>query len=98
TAYTSVSGTWVIAKPDANVAGIDATWVGLGGANTTDLIQAGTEETANGDGTVSYDAWTETLPQSTRTITLPVSGGDTISVSITEQSDRKSTRLNSRHT
>ena len=84
--YTSVSGTWVIAKPDANVAGIDATWVGIGGANTTDLIQAGTEATVNGDGTVSYDAWTETLPQSTRTITLPVNPGDTVNVSITEQS------------
>lgn len=85
TSYTSVSGTWVIPKPDANVAGIDATWVGIGGANTTDLIQAGTEATVNGDGTVSYDAWTETLPQSTRTITLPVNAGDTVSVSITEQ-------------
>jgi hypothetical protein len=86
TSYTSVSGTWVIAKPDANVAGIDATWVGIGGANTTDLIQAGTEATVNGDGTVSYDAWTETLPQSTRTITLPVNAGDTVSVTISEQS------------
>ena len=40
----------------------------------------------NGDATISYDAWTETLPQSTRTIALAVSGGDTVSVSITEQS------------
>jgi len=86
TSYTSVSGTWIIPTPDANVAGIDATWVGIGGANTTDLIQAGTEATVNGDGTVSYDAWTETLPQSTRTITLAVNAGDTVSVSITEQS------------
>jgi hypothetical protein len=84
--YTSVSGTWVIAKPEPNVPGIDATWVGIGGANTTDLIQAGTEATVNGDGTVTYDAWTETLPQSTRTISLAVSGGDTVSVTITEQS------------
>jgi hypothetical protein len=84
--YTSVSGTWVIAKPDPNVVGIDATWVGIGGANTTDLIQAGTEATVNGDGTVTYDAWTETLPQSTRTISLAVNAGDTVSVTITEQS------------
>jgi hypothetical protein len=84
--YTSVSGTWVIAKPDASVPGIDATWVGIGGANTTDLIQAGTEATVNGDGTVTYDAWTETLPQSVRTISLAVSAGDTVSVTITEQS------------
>jgi hypothetical protein len=86
TSYTSVSGTWVVPKPDANVPGIDATWVGIGGANTTDLIQAGTEATVNPDGTVTYDAWTETLPQATRTISLSVSAGDTVSVSITEQS------------
>jgi hypothetical protein len=85
TTYTSVSGTWVIPKPDPSVAGIDATWVGIGGANTTDLIQAGTEATVNGDGTVTYDAWTETLPQSTKSISLAVSAGDTVSVSITEQ-------------
>jgi hypothetical protein len=84
--FTSVSGTWVVAKPDPKVVGIDATWVGIGGANTTDLIQAGTEATVNGDGTVSYDAWTEVLPQSTRTIALSVNGGDTVSVALTEQS------------
>jgi hypothetical protein len=84
--YTSVSATWVIAKPDASVPGIDATWVGIGGANTTDLIQAGTEATVNGDGTVTYDAWTETLPQSVRTVSLAVSAGDTVSVTISEQS------------
>jgi hypothetical protein len=84
--FTSVSGTWVVAKPDANVPGIDATWVGIGGANTTDLIQAGTEATVNGDGTVTYDAWTETLPQAVRTVSLTVTAGDTVSVSITEQS------------
>jgi len=83
---TSVTGTWVVAKPDPNVAGIDATWVGIGGANTTDLIQAGTEATVDQDGTISYDAWTEVLPQSTRTIALSVKGGDTVSVAITEQS------------
>jgi hypothetical protein len=86
TSYTAVSGTWVVAKPDSNVVGIDATWVGIGGANTTDLIQAGTEATVNPDGTVTYDAWTETLPQSTRTISLAVNAGDTVTVSITEQS------------
>jgi hypothetical protein len=86
TSYTSVSGTWVVPSPDAKVAGIDATWVGIGGANTTDLIQAGTEATVNADGTVTYDAWTETLPQATRSISLGVSAGDTVSVTITEQS------------
>lgn len=84
--YTSVTGTWTIARPDPKTPGIDATWVGIGGADTTDLIQAGTEATVNGDGTVSYDAWTETLPQSTRTVGLTVDPGDTVTVTITEQS------------
>jgi len=82
---TAVSGTWVVPQPDARTAGVDATWVGIGGANSTDLIQAGTEATVSPDGTIEYDAWTETLPQSTRTISLAVNGGDTVSVSITEQ-------------
>ncbi len=84
--YTSVTGTWVIAKPDPKIPGIDATWVGIGGANTTDLIQAGTEASVNPDGTVTYDAWTETLPQSTRTVSLSVNAGDTITVTISEKS------------
>ena len=84
--FTSVSGTWIVPQPDPKVAGVDATWVGIGGANSTDLIQAGTEATVNPDGSIEYDAWTETLPQSTRTISLTVNGGDTVSVSITEQS------------
>ena len=84
--FTSVSGTWIVPQPDPNVAGVDATWVGIGGANSTDLIQAGIEATVNPDGSIEYDAWTETLPQSTRTISLTVNGGDTVSVSIAEQS------------
>ena len=84
--YTSVTGTWVIARPDPKTPGIDATWVGIGGANTTDLVQAGTEATVGPDGTVTYDAWTETLPQATRTITLSVTAGDTVTVTLTEQS------------
>ena len=86
TSYTAVGGTWVVPKPDPTVPGNDATWVGIGGASSTDLIQAGTEATVNGDGTVSYDAWTETLPQSTRTISLAVKAGDTVSVALTERS------------
>jgi len=83
--YASVTGTWIVAKPDPKTPGIDATWVGIGGANTTDLVQAGTEATVNPDGTVQYDAWTETLPQATRTVALGVSAGDAVSVTLTEQ-------------
>ena len=84
--YSSVTGTWIVPTPDPTIAGIDATWVGIGGATTTDLIQAGTEATVHADGTVTYDAWTETLPQSTRTVSLTVSAGDTVTVTLTERS------------
>jgi hypothetical protein len=51
----------------------------------TDLIQAGTQATVSG-GSVSYDAWIEMLPQSSRTISLSVAAGDSVTVTITEQS------------
>lgn len=80
--YTSVSGTWVMPQPSRTTAGIDATWVGIGGVSGHDLIQAGTEAAVDPSGTIAYDAWIEMLPASTRT----VAGGDAVSVTITEQS------------
>src|SRR6185503_10225868 len=46
--YTSVTGTWTVPTVSATTAGADATWVGIGGINSTDLIQAGTEATVSG--------------------------------------------------
>lgn len=84
--YTAVSATWTVPTPDPTVTGTDATWVGIGGVGSTDLIQAGTGATVAADGTVTYEAWTETLPQSTRTVGLAIHGGDTVSVRIAEES------------
>ncbi len=83
--YTSVTGTWVVPQVGATTTGADATWVGIGGLSGTDLIQAGTQAAVSG-GSVSYDAWIEMLPQSSRTISLSVTAGDSVTVSITEQS------------
>src|SRR4029079_12068325 len=83
--YTSVTGTWIVPQVGATTTGADATWVGIGGVSGTDLIQAGTQATVSG-GSVSYDAWIEMLPQSSRTISLDVAPGDSVTVSITEQS------------
>ena len=83
--YTSVTGTWIVPQVGATTTGADATWVGIGGLSGTDLIQAGTQATVSG-GSVSYDAWIEMLPQSSRTISLDVAPGDSVTVSITEQS------------
>jgi len=84
--YTGVSGTWTIPviTPSTTLTS-NATWVGIGGRTTSDLIQAGVYEIANSDG-VSYQAWYELLPDDSTPITLTVSPGDSLSVAILETS------------
>ena len=42
--FTSVTGTWTVPQSNGSANfGSDATWVGIGGVNTRDLIQAGTQ-------------------------------------------------------
>jgi hypothetical protein len=65
--------------------GADAAWVGIGGLRTSDLIQAGTEQTVSGTGTVSYQAWIETLPDPSHPVPLTVLPGDTVNVSVDQQ-------------
>jgi len=60
------------------------TWVGIGGATTTDLVQAGTQSTVQ-NGLVQYSAWIETLPQASQNVPLTISAGDTVTVSLTQQ-------------
>jgi len=83
--YTSITGTWIVPQVGATTTGADATWVGIGGVSGTDLIQAGTQATVVG-GSVSYEAWIEMLPGSSRTVSLAVAPGDSVTVTITEQS------------
>lgn len=85
--YTAVSGTWMVPQPNTpgGFSG-DATWVGIGGVASHDLIQAGTEIASNGNGSAQYNAWIETLPQSSHSVPLTVSPGDSVSVSIAMQS------------
>lgn len=85
--FTSVSGTWTLPSiPAATSVAADATWVGIGGTTNQDLIQGGTQAITNSSGTVSYEAWYEILPQATQPIPIPISAGDSVSVSITETS------------
>ncbi|MDQ6880336.1 MAG: G1 family endopeptidase [Candidatus Dormibacteraeota bacterium] len=61
--YKRVTSTWVV--PTVRVSKNDryaATWVGIGGVTSGDLIQAGTAE-ASVNGRARYFAWTEVLPQ-----------------------------------
>ena len=66
-------------------AGLDATWVGVGGVQSRDLIQAGTQEQTSGTGQTQYSAWVETLPQASQSMPLLVHAGDSLTVSLTEQ-------------
>jgi hypothetical protein len=83
--FTSVTGTWTVPTVSASITGADATWVGIGGIHSSDLIQAGTQATVSG-GEVAYDAWIEMLPASSKTVSLTVSPGDSVTVSITQKS------------
>ncbi len=85
--FTGVSGTWTVPNvASASSTMADATWVGIGGVTSHSLIQAGTQAVTNRDGSVSYAAWYELLPQDMQTISLPVHAGDSISVSLTQTS------------
>ena len=82
--FTSVTGTWTVPAVATTTTGADATWVGIGGITSNDLIQAGTQATVSG-GQVAYDAWIEMLPASSKPVSLSVNPGDSVTVSITQQ-------------
>ncbi len=84
--YTGVSGTWIVPEPtaDGNM-GVSATWVGIGGERTRDLIQAGTLETVQPSGRIRYSAWYEILPAPARPVRLTVRPGDSVTVSVNQQ-------------
>jgi hypothetical protein len=83
--FTSVTGSWIVPTVSASASGADATWVGIGGLTSRDLIQAGTQAMVDGRGTVEYSSWIEMLPQSSRTVPLSVTAGDSVTVSITQK-------------
>ncbi|MFI5267604.1 MAG: G1 family glutamic endopeptidase [Chloroflexota bacterium] len=84
--FTSITGTWTVPQASGDTPGADAAWVGIGGVDTHDLIQAGTQETTTGAGHVEYQAWIETLPHVSHNVPLTVSPGDSVTVTLAEQS------------
>jgi len=84
--FTSVTATWTVPTVSTTSSGADATWVGIGGLTSEDLIQAGTQAMVDGSGTVEYSSWIEMLPASSRNVPLSVSAGDSVTVTITQQS------------
>ncbi len=84
--FTTVTGTWTIPEPSSTAPyATGATWVGIGGVRTHDLIQAGTQETVLGSGQTHYSTWIEMLPDTSQTVALRVHPGDSVTVSISQQ-------------
>lgn len=85
--YTAVSGSWVVpvVEPGDTLAA-DATWVGIGGVQNHNLIQAGTQAVVEPDGTVEYQAWVEALPHESTPVPLLVRAGDIVSAELNEES------------
>jgi Peptidase A4 family len=94
TPFTSIAGDWTV--PTASLHGAatnqaSSTWIGIGGgcldtactATDATLIQAGTEQDANSDGSTTYYAWWEVIPAPGLEVTsVTVRPGDRIHVSI----------------
>src|SRR3989441_7901914 len=76
--FTAVSGTGIVPQPSGTTSGVDATWGGVGGLPSTDLIQAGTQTMVSGRGGAQYEAWIELLPRSSQPVPPRRSPGDTV--------------------
>jgi hypothetical protein len=88
--FTGVGASWSVPESTAATSSpeslsADATWVGIGGVASTDLIQAGTQ-TIFQNGSPTYQAWYETLPESSVQVPLTIHPGDAMTVGISEPS------------
>src|SRR5262245_13338266 len=90
---SQVEAQWVVPKPVSGCGSgsetySSANWVGIDGAFSNDVLQAGTETDLNCKSGPTYYAWIEWFPNSEIRITnLTVSPGDLVSVSVFIASD-----------
>jgi hypothetical protein len=84
--YSGVSGTFTMPELSySSTMSSNATWVGIGGRTSDDLIQAGVYEIADANG-ATYQAWYELLPDNATSVNLAVHPNDSISIAIVETS------------
>jgi hypothetical protein len=90
--FTGVTAYFVVTTVNTSVSGAQysSDWVGIGGFNDARLIQAGIEEDNLG-GRAFYQAWTETLPRSEDPLSLVISPGDKIAVTVKETANKHGT-------
>ena len=83
---SAVSGSWIVPPAGSLPPGLSSDWVGIGGMNSTDLIQTGTLEASQPLdsllGFPTYSAWYELLPGPQVTFGGPVSPGDHMTASV----------------
>ena len=84
--YTAAGATWTIptSTPASTSQSGDATWVGIGGMGTSDLIQTGTIALTQ-NGQTQYQAWYEILPAYSTQIPIAVNPGDSVTASVAKQ-------------
>ena len=86
--FTGVAGTWTIPQPSSQgQLTADATWVGIGGVSSQDLIQTGTQAIVESTGGITYQAWYELLPNNSIQVPMAVNPGDSITGTIARQND-----------
>jgi hypothetical protein len=82
TDYTAVGADWNVPEITSQTSSADTTWVGIGGAESNDLIQAGTQALVSNLGIVQYQAWYELLPGNSHPLPLLINSGDIVAFSI----------------
>jgi hypothetical protein len=93
TTFTNITGEWTVPTAHQHTKGeaeFSSVWIGIGGgcvtsdctATDSSLIQAGTEQDVSSTGKATYDAWWEIIPETSTEVSLPVTAGNKIYVSI----------------
>jgi hypothetical protein len=83
--FSGISGSWIAPSPTgiSGETSADASWIGIGGVTTDDLIQVGTQDTIRLAGQVSTAAFYELLPGVSEIVPdITVTPGDAMSASL----------------
>jgi hypothetical protein len=87
--FSRISASWTATTVTGNgsTTSADATWIGIGGVSTGDLIQVGTDNIVSASGQVSSGAFYELLPNSSLSVPgVNVTAGDSMSASLVQVS------------
>ena len=85
--YSGVNASWTVPGASGNGRSLtaDATWIGIGGVTSSDLIQVGTTDFVSRGGQVTSNAFYEMLPASETPVPgMTIGPGDQMSASVTQ--------------